>query len=81
MKKIIPHVSIILSGMFLTFLVISLFNSNMDFIGSPHGRLLLLLLCICSLLTSIFYIRQQLKAARRHYGRMKEKVIKQSPPV
>ncbi len=81
MKKIVPHVSIILSGMFVTFLVISLFNNNMDFIGSPHGRLLLLLLCISSVLTSTFYIRQQLKAARRHYERMKERMTKQSPPV
>ena len=53
LKKIIPHVSIILSLVTITFLILSQYN---PIIGKSFVQLTILLLCISALITSSYLI-------------------------
>jgi uncharacterized membrane protein len=65
LKKIIPHISIILSLMFVVFYFIDRINSAMNFINHPLSKAVLLALCIFSIATSILLIGMQRKHERR----------------
>jgi preprotein translocase subunit YajC len=65
LKKIIPHISIILSLMFVVFYIIDRVNSAMNFINHPLSKAVLLALCIFSIITSILLIGMQRKQERR----------------
>ncbi|MEG1560458.1 MAG: hypothetical protein RRY79_00120 [Clostridia bacterium] len=67
MKKlatILPHILIILSGMFLTFLTIDIFNSAMGFINNDITKTLMFVFCILTVITSILFISLQRRIAR-----------------
>lgn len=61
-KNLLPHVSLILSGMFITFFILDKLNPNMAFINNDATKLLLLLFAIVSLIVSlrlILHIRRE----------------------
>jgi hypothetical protein len=59
-KKLIPHLCIVLSGMFITFIVIDQFNSAMSVVGNNSiEKTFLFLFSIVSLIVSIMLISRQ----------------------
>jgi len=55
-KKLIPHICIILSVMLLTFFVVDKFNPGMNFIGNNFFKTLLVLNGIAAIVTAGFLI-------------------------
>lgn len=51
--SVIPHITIILSIMFITLWTLDKYNPNMNFLDSKLSSILMLLLFIMSILTSI----------------------------
>ena len=54
--SILPHITIILSAMFLVFLILDQYNPMMNFINSDASKTLLLLFCVSSMSTAIILI-------------------------
>lgn len=54
--RILPHITIVLSIMFITFWVLDIFNPMMNFINTDLSKILLLIFCISSLITSIITV-------------------------
>jgi hypothetical protein len=54
--RIIPHITIILSLMFLTFWILDQYNPMMNFLNSNLSKLLLLIFCISSFITAIIAV-------------------------
>lgn len=75
LRKILPHVSIVLCNMYLVFFCIDRVNSAMSFIDNNITKALLLVLCIISTVNSAFLILDQRRkiaareAARRRAAR------------
>lgn len=68
MKRIIavlPHVTIILSLMFITLWILDKFNPLMNFLDSKLSNLLLLVLFILAILTSILAVALDRKLDKR----------------
>lgn len=57
LKRLLPHVSIILAGLFLVLFVADLCNPNMKFVGSSIARPFLLVFCLVTIVTEIVLIR------------------------
>ena len=55
-KKVLPHICIIISFMMLTLYVIDRVNGAMNFIDNDIFKSLLLVYCITVILTSVFLI-------------------------
>ena len=69
LKKIIPHLNIVFSSMFIVFYVIDRVNSAMNFLTDPLSKAVLLAFCIVSIVTSVLLIAMQRKEMRRRrYG-------------
>lgn len=58
------HVSVVLSLMFIVFLVIDHYNSAMQFIDSDLSKALLMVFAICSLVNAYTLIAQSLRRER-----------------
>ena len=56
-KRLLPHVSIILAGLFIVLFVADLCNSNMNFIGNRMAKNLLFVFCIVTMITEILLVR------------------------
>lgn len=75
LRKILPHVSIVLCNMYLVFYCIDRVNSAMAFINNNITKALLVVLCIISTVNSAFLIMDQRRkiaareAARRRAAR------------
>ncbi|MFA9424292.1 MAG: hypothetical protein ACERLG_11990 [Sedimentibacter sp.] len=54
--RILPHGTIILSVMFITFWILDIYNPLMNFVNSSISKVLLLIFCILSLVTSIITV-------------------------
>ncbi|MBP1756303.1 MAG: hypothetical protein H6Q59_2701 [Firmicutes bacterium] len=54
--RILPHITIILSVMFVVLWILDQINPRMNFIDSNLSKLLLIIFCLSSLLTSIVYV-------------------------
>lgn len=54
--RILPHITIILSLMFITFWILDSYNPLMNFINSDLSKILLLIFCISALVTSIIAV-------------------------
>lgn len=66
LRSVLPHITIILSLTVTVILVIDMFiNSAMGFSSSPIYKWFCLLLCITSLVTSIFLIMRNRRAVRK----------------
>lgn len=55
-RSILPHIVVILSGIFMIFLILDSYNPTMDFIGKLVSLKLLWAFCILSLFNSIIII-------------------------
>ena len=65
MKKLIPHLTIALSAMTLTFFIIDKFNEYMAFMSSELSKAVFAALAVCSAITSIYLISDNFKEADR----------------
>ena len=68
LRKILPHVSIVLCNMYIVFFLIDRVNSAMQFIDNGITKALLLVLCVISTINSAFLIRDERRrvAAANH---------------
>lgn len=57
LKAILPHVCIVTAMMFPVFLVLDSYNPMMNFIDNPLSHALLMLLCLSSILSSLFALK------------------------
>ena len=55
-RKLIPHICIILSVMLITFYIVDKFNPGMNFVGNSFFKTLLVLDGIASIITAGFLI-------------------------
>ena len=56
LKKIIPHICIILSLMMLTFFVVDKFNPGMNFVGNSIFKVLLAIYGVAVLIASAYLV-------------------------
>ncbi len=56
LKKILPHLCIIIALMMLTFFVIDQINTAMNFINNQMFKWLLMVFSVCAIATSILLI-------------------------
>jgi hypothetical protein len=54
--RIIPHITIILSAMFMTLWILDQYNPLMNFLDSDMSNILLLIFCISSMITAIVMV-------------------------
>lgn len=54
--RILPHITIVLSAMFITFWILDIYNPMMNFLDSDISKVLLLIFAISALLTSILTV-------------------------
>jgi hypothetical protein len=55
-SSILPHISLILSVVFITFLILDQFNPMMNFVNNDTSMKLLVLLCFVTIINSITMI-------------------------
>lgn len=60
-KKLIPHLCIILSLMMLTFFVVDIYNPGMNFVGNDAFKILLVIYSVATIITSAFMVFSNLK--------------------
>lgn len=65
LKKLIPHLCLILSLMMLTFFVVDIFNPGMDFVGNDIFKILLLVYGVATAILSIAVIAFRRKPRSR----------------
>jgi hypothetical protein len=58
-ERVVPHVSIILSGMLIVFLILDRFNPAMGYLDNGGEKVVLLVLAVSSILSSIVLIGYQ----------------------
>lgn len=61
-RKLIPHICIILSVMLITFYIVDKFNPGMNFVGNSFFKTLLVLDGIAAIVTAGFLIASNRKA-------------------
>ena len=54
-REVLAHLTVILSLMFLVFVVLDQFNPMMNFVNNGISTVLLVLLCLCALAQSILH--------------------------
>lgn len=65
LRKIFPHVTIVLCNMYIVFYCIDRVNSAMSFIDNSITKALLLILCLLSIVNAIFLIRDERRKVAR----------------
>ena len=78
LKKIIPHVTIVLSLMTLVFFIISRFNDAMAFMTSAMSQWLFALLAVCACTTSVCFIIAQWKERKRKEAALRRRRAERS---
>ena len=58
LSKILPHITIILAGMFIVFWILDILNPTMNFINRKISNKLLLAFCISAIITAILADRK-----------------------
>jgi len=74
--KFLPHVSIIISGMYVVLYIVDPFNPTMQFIDNPGTKFLLLILAISSVFNSVMLVYYQRREYRAWLKRRREKAMK-----
>lgn len=62
--KILPHMTIILAGMFVVFWILDILNPTMNFINRKISNKLLLIFCILAIVTAIMNVYYERKSSR-----------------
>ena len=65
LSKILPHITIILAGMFIVFWILDILNPTMNFINRKISNKLLLAFCISAIITAILAVYYQRKSDRK----------------
>lgn len=65
LRGILPHLVIILAGIFLVFLILDQYNPTMEFVGNPISSILLALFCLLSIIAGILLARDNRQRAVR----------------
>ncbi len=83
MKKFIPHLTIVLSAMTLTFFIIDKFNEYMAFMTSELSKAVFAALAVCAAITSIYLIgdnfREDDRRERRRLKKLKQNAGSEKP--
>lgn len=83
MKKFIPHLTIVLSAMTLTFFIIDKFNEYMAFMTSELSKAIFAALAVCAAITSIYLIgdnfREDDRRERRRLKKLKQNAGSEKP--
>ena len=83
MKKSIPHLTIALSAMTLTFFIIDKFNEYMAFMTSELSKAVFAALAVCAAITSIYLIgdnfREDDRRERRRLKKLKQNAGSEKP--
>ena len=69
LRKIVPHVAIIISGMYLVFFLIDRVNSAMAFINNNITKRLILVLCVISVIEAAYIMREDRQKIRQQEAR------------
>ena len=64
-KNILPHIIIILSGIFIVFLILDNYNPTMNFINNTISMKLFWVFCILSIVNSVMIVISNRKALRK----------------
>ena len=64
LSKILPHITIILAGMFIVFWILDILNPTMNFINRKISNKLLLIFCILSIVTAIMNVYYERKCSK-----------------
>lgn len=72
-NRILPHLTIILAGMFIVFWILDILNPTMNFINRKASNKLLLLFCILAIVTAVMNVYYE-----RKYDRLKNDGSKSS---
>ena len=65
LSKILPHITIILAGMFIVFWILDILNPTMNFINRKISNKLLLAFSISAIITAILAVYYQRKSDRK----------------
>ena len=65
LSKILPHITIILAGMFIVFWILDILNPTMNFINRKISNKLLLAFSISAIITAILAFYYQRKSDRK----------------
>lgn len=60
-RNLLPHVSLILSGTFITLFILDKFNTEMAFINNNIAKTMLLIFCLVSVCVSLMLILKRRK--------------------
>lgn len=60
-KKLVPHICIVLAGMFITFVIVDRFNSFMAVLDNGTAKTLLLLFSVIAVIVSVMLVKKQRK--------------------
>ena len=71
LRKIMPHIAIIISGMYVVFFCIDKVNSAMAFINNNITKGLLLVLCIVTVFNAALLIHDSRASLRRRQQRQR----------
>ncbi|MDO4944458.1 MAG: hypothetical protein Q4E74_04555 [Ruminococcus sp.] len=75
-NRILPHLTIILAGMFIVFWILDILNPTMNFINRKASNKLLLLFCILAIVTAVMNVYYE-----RKYDRLKNDSSKSSDNI
>lgn len=64
LKSVVPHISIICSGMILTFVIIEMINSHAGFINHRYTRIVLIIWVISAVMSSVLLVAAQRREFR-----------------
>jgi len=64
MKKLLPHICIVMGLMFMTLLIADQFNTAMGFITDPITKVLMMITWPIVIITCILYVRDQRRLQR-----------------
>lgn len=59
LARILPHVTLVLSGMLLVFFVLDRYNPAMGYLDNPGERILLLVLAVTSIVNAVLLVACQ----------------------
>lgn len=65
LKSILPHIIVILSGIFIVFLILNSYNPTMNFLTNPISLKLFWAFCILSIVNAIITIVQNRRSIRK----------------
>lgn len=60
-KKILPHICIVISVCMFAFFIVDQVNSAVNFINNQGSKIILMALCVLTAISSVLFIREMRK--------------------